>query len=88
MTAISQEKIKSAYKAVVIIEKSSPEVLQDFLSRNHIDCPESLTGFSKGKDYKQAVLSLLQKADLGVLERLRNVAVIAQNSPALPLVCL
>jgi hypothetical protein len=88
MTAISQEKIKSAYKAVVIIEKSSPEVLKDFLSRNHIDCPESLTGFSKGKDYKQAVLSLLQKADLGVLERLRNVAVIAQNSPALPLVCL
>jgi hypothetical protein len=29
MTAISQEKIKSAYKAVVIIEKSSPEVLQE-----------------------------------------------------------
>jgi hypothetical protein len=88
MTAISQEKIKSAYKAVVIIEKASPEVLQDFLKRSHVDCPENLVELHKGKDYEKTLLSILQKADLGVLEHLRNVAVIAQNSPALPLASL
>ena len=88
MTAISQEKIKSTYKVGVIIEKATPEVLQDFLNRNHIDCPENMTELSKGKDYKQALLSILQKADIGVLERLHNVAMIAQNSPALPLASL
>ncbi|MFM7621869.1 MAG: hypothetical protein ACKO57_02710, partial [Alphaproteobacteria bacterium] len=67
MTAISQEKIKSTYKVGVIIEKATPEVLQGFLKRNHIDCPENLTELSKGKDYKQALLSILQKADIGVL---------------------
>ncbi|MFM7630491.1 MAG: hypothetical protein ACKO43_01610, partial [Alphaproteobacteria bacterium] len=88
MTAILQEKIKSTYKVGVIIEKATPEVLQGFLKRNHIDCPENLTELSKGKDYKQALLSILQKADIGVLERLRNVALIAQNSPAVPLASL
>jgi hypothetical protein len=88
MTAISQEKIKNTYKASVIIEKATPEVLQDFLKRSHVDCPENLVELHKGKDYEKTLLSILQKADLGVLERLHNVAVIAQNSPALPLVCL
>jgi hypothetical protein len=88
MTTLSQEKIKSAYKAVVIIEKASPEVLQNFLNSNHIDYPENLAELHKGKDYKNALLCLLQKANVGVLERLRNVAVIAQNSPAVPLASL
>jgi hypothetical protein len=88
MTAISQEKIKNTYKASVIIEKATPEVLQDFLKRSHVDCPENLVELHKGKDYEKTLLSILQKADLGVLEHLRNVAVIAQNSPALPLASL
>jgi hypothetical protein len=88
MTAISQEKIKSTYKVGVIIEKATPEVLQDFLNRSHVDCPGNLTELSKGKDYKQVLLSLLQKANVGVLERLHNVAMIAQNSQTLPLASL
>lgn len=88
MTALSQQKIKNTYKVGVIIEKATPEVLQSFLNRNHIDCPENLTELHKGKGYEKTLLSILQKADLGVLEHLRNVAVIAQNSQMLPLASL